>query len=306
MRAEAGRATSADWQDVAQQAIAVGSWREAIAASMASTGDLIDDRALEAYVPIAHGRDAAVSHGFTEEVGWFDYLAAEAAFASGEWDQAMTVGGRAVALGEANAYLRLTVRVWHILVPIAAARGDRATVDHAARWYGALEGKFEFPDSPYARVVRAAQDLEMADFGLWPAQVPEVEPRIASFGDDPSGPSWSAALDRVFRAWVEAGELDGAGRALAALDQAVERRPGVTRLGHGTHELLRARLALARGDDGAAAQAARAALDHFRGAQAPWWIAKAIRLLERAGAADEPLITEAAGIERRLGAGPTK
>jgi hypothetical protein len=51
---------------------------------------------------------------------------------------------------------------------------------------------------------------------------------------------------------------------------------------------------------------ASAALDHFRTSDAPWWKAKAIRLLERSGSANSQLIEEVEQIERALGAvGPT-
>ncbi|MEP7159325.1 MAG: hypothetical protein ABI797_07840, partial [Chloroflexota bacterium] len=70
---------------------------------------------------------------------------------------------------------------------------------------------------------------------------------------------------------------------------------------------LVARLALARADMDGAAAAATAALVHFRSSNAPWWLAKALRLLERAGAADASLLDEVADIERQLGARePTK
>jgi len=78
--------------------------------------------------------------------------------------------------------------------------------------------------------------------------------------------------------------------------------PRVSSLGRGTHELLRGRLALARGEAGVASSAAGAALERFRLSAAPWWMAKAIRLLERSGAADHRLVGEAFEIERRLGA----
>jgi tetratricopeptide (TPR) repeat protein len=306
LRSESGRGTMADWQELSEMAQATGDWREAVGASTSAIMYLLDDRAVESFAPIERTRETAASHGLTEETGWLDYLAAEAAFVSGDWARAREVGGRAIEVGQANAYLRMTVRTWHVLIPIAGATGDRATLDEAARWYRSLEGKFEFPDSPYSRVIRVAQDLEMAAAGLWPELVPEVEPRIASYNDDPSGPSWSAALDRVFRAWLEAGDLDGAARAFAALDEAVARMGSVTNLGHGAHRLMAGRLALARGDRDAAASAGRAALEHFRASNAPWWMAKAMRLVERSGAADDEMLGQVREIEHKLGsAGPT-
>jgi hypothetical protein len=48
--------------------------------------------------------------------------------------------------------------------------------------------------------------------------------------------------------------------------------------------------------------AGRIALDRFRVSDAPWWKAKAIRLLDRCGAADEQLVAEVERIEHNLGA----
>jgi len=70
---------------------------------------------------------------------------------------------------------------------------------------------------------------------------------------------------------------------------------------------MRGRLAHARGDSSGAAAFGREALEHFRTSATPWWVAKAIRLLERNGTADPRLIDEAVDIERRLGAvAPTR
>jgi class 3 adenylate cyclase len=302
LRSESGRGNAQDWRRVEEMALKVGNWKEAIGAATNATMYSLDDSAADVFEPIDHSRQTAAVHGLTEETGWLDYLESEAAFVSGDWDRARFVGNRAVALGEANAYLRMTVRTWHVLIPIASVTGDRDTLARAARWYRSLEGKFEFPDSPYSRVIRTAQDLEMAAAGLWPAFVPDVEPRIASFDDDPSGPSWSAALDRILRAWIDAGELDGAARALESMDGAIGRMAHVTSLGLGTYDLMRGRVALARGEPTIAAHAARSALDRYRASNAPWWTAKAIRLLERTGLADSDMIVEVERIERHLGA----
>lgn len=206
----------------------------------------------------------------------------------------------AVAVGEANAYRRLTVRTWHVLVPIATVRGDRDLLERAARWYDTLSGPF--PDSPYARVMRPAQDLAFAEAGLVPAFTLEVEPRIASYQEELGGPSWTAAADLVFRSWLEAGNLEGAARIVAAMSEALPRYPRASALGRGSYELLRGRLLLAQSDTAGATEAARAALELFRVSAAPWWIAKAVRLMLRAGAGDAALEREVVEIERRLGA----
>jgi hypothetical protein len=63
---------------------------------------------------------------------------------------------------------------------------------------------------------------------------------------------------------------------------------------------MRARLTLAKGEMARAAELATAALARFRSSEAPWWIAKALRLLERAGGADERSVAEAQRIEAAL------
>jgi hypothetical protein len=238
----------------------------------------------------------------TEDGGWINYVEAEAAFVRGDWDHAADVGSRVCDLGEANNYLRLTVRTIHVLVPIGAVRGDVALLERAANWYRSLEGKFEFPDSPYSRVMRAAQDVELAAHGLWPAYVPDPEERIASFDDPSGGPSWCAALDRVFRSWMDSGEIDGAGRALDHMTEWIRGRDNISSLGMGTYALMRGRLAHARGSSTDASASASEALASFRVSDAPWWIAKAIRLLERVGGADASLVEDAQLIESTLGA----
>jgi hypothetical protein len=227
---------------------------------------------------------------------------AEAAFITGDWNRAIAAGLHALDLAESNAYRRLAVRTIHVLVPIGAVRGERLLLERAAAFYQSIEGTFEFPDSPYSRIIRTAQDLELAAAGLAQPFVPDPEPRIVAFNDEPGSGSYSAALDRVFRSWIEAGLLDGATTAIATMEAALPKFKSLSAQSRGTFELLRGRLALARGDSGEAAKAGHAALDQFRISAAPWWMAKALRLIERAGAADDGLLAEASEIERRLGA----
>ncbi len=303
---ESGHDEEVDWAGLAGAAAEAGDWITFVNSTINSTGSVIDDRASEVLGPLDRAREVAVARGMTDDVGWTYYNAAEAHLVTGDWDSAIDAGLRAIELGVANAYFRMTVRTWHVLIPIAAVRGDRAILERAAQWYRSLEGKFEFPDSPYSRVIRAAQDVELAAAGLWEIYVPDVQPRLVSFAMDPGGPSWSAALDRVFRCWIDAGDIDGAQQALAAMTQALSTVSSVSSLGMGTYQLLRGRLAAARGEQGEAILAGRAALDHFRFSDAPWWMAKAIRLLERSGSADADLVAEVEQIEHRLGAiGPT-
>ena len=299
LHAESGR--GADWDSVSAEAFRLGDWREGVSAAINAAQSLIDEHSREVAPRLAEAYEIAVAHGLTEETGWIRYLEAEAGFVSGDWAAAREAGVRAIDLGEANAYYRLTVRTLHVLIPIAVVQGDRALLERAARWYKGLEGKFEFPDSPYSRVIRSAQDIELAAAGLWEPYVPEVGPRLASFDDDPSGPSWSAAVDRILRSWLDAGMVEGAAEALGVMRKAVERSVSISSLGRGSWRLLQARLAEAKSEASEAGEHARAALAEFRSVGAPWWMAKAIRLLERTGSANSELLAEVAGIERRLG-----
>ena len=302
LRAESGQHDPETWRALGQAARGLGNWSRVVAAAMNEISEQIDDHAAATFERIDAARQVALAHGLTESVGLIDYSESEAAFICGDWERALAAGRRAIDAGEANAYRRLTVRAIHVVVPIAAVRGDRPVLQRATAFYRSLEGKFEFPDSPYSRIVRPAQDLELARAGLMAAPAIDVEGRIAGFSEEPGGGSWSAAVDRIFRHWLEVGDVDGAARALAALTEALPRYRSLSSLGRGTYELMRGRLALARGETDPAVEAASAALDGFRVSDAPWWMAKAIRLLERAGAADYGLLAEVFEIERALGA----
>jgi len=304
---ERNRIMPAEWLVLADEAAALGDIDGVVTSTLNAAFDSIDDAPRDALVPLNRARELALAHGLTEAAVWTTYAQAEEAFVSGKWAHALKLGAEVLEVGVANAYLRVTVRTIHVLVPIAAARNDLAVLHRCQDWYAGLEGQFEFPDSPYARIMRPAQDLELAAAGLRSGYLPDPEARIASFGGDPSGPSWSAALDRVLREWVEAGELDGAGRALAAMADHLATDTQVTHLGRGTHSLLVARVAAARGEHAQSMAAGAQALREFRRSAAPWWMAKAIRLMERSGAADPTLVAEVEDIERRLGcAGPTQ
>jgi hypothetical protein len=187
-----------------------------------------------------------------------------------------------------------------VLVPIATVRGDVALLKRAADWYATLSGPM--PDSPYARVMRPSQDLAFAEAGLMEPISLEVEPRIASYQEQLGGPTWTAALDLVFRSWIDEGNLAGAARIVAAMTDAQARYTAVRPMGLGTVDLIRGRLALAQGELAVASEAAQSALEHYRRIRAPWWIAKAIRLKLRAGAMDAGLEQEVTEIERQLGA----
>ena len=300
VRSEAGHGDVAAFERIEQMATKLGDWPTAMAAMSNAASMLVDEHASEVFPHVDRVREMAHALGRLEDAGWADYLGSEAGFVSGEWDRAYELGLRAVDLGEKYAYRRLTVRTYHVLVPIATVRGDPALLKRASDWYATLSGPL--PNSPYARLMRPAQDLSFAEAGLIPRVTLEVEPRISSYQEEPGGGSWTAAADKVFSSWLSDGSVEGAAQILEAMTAALEGYANVSSLGRGTYELLRARLALARGDPATAAAAADAALERFRVSQAPWWMAKAMRVALRAGSGGLDLEREVVEIEQRLGA----
>src|SRR5205823_4979896 len=105
-----------------------------------------------------------------------------------------------------------------------------------------------------------------------------------------------AAIEIVVGSWLDAGDYEGAGLALDRMRARLGVREA-TGLARGVEALLRARLLLAREDVGGATVEANRAVAALR---APWWRAKAIRLLEQAGAASPSVVEEAERIEARL------
>jgi hypothetical protein len=137
--------------------------------------------------------------------------------------------------------------------------------------------------------------LAFADAGLEPAFFPDIEGRLPSFDMDHGAPSWLAAVEAVVDTWLAAGELDGVDEALTRMRASLARTPP-SGLAVSTEALLRARLLVRRGSVAGAIAAAEAARD----VRAPWWQAKAGRLVgELAG--DEHALREAQQIEARLG-----
>jgi hypothetical protein len=223
---------------------------------------------------------------------------------TGAWDDALVYGLRAVELAEANAYRRLGVRTYFVLIVIAAMRGDAGLGERCRRFNDALEGPK--PDSPYARVMLAGQDLLLSDLGLRDPFVPVVEPRLVAYKDTPMGlASFLVATERIVQAWLEH-DLDGARRIMPVIVEAAAMQ-GSTGLAGATGELLQTRFLAAVGADPVEVEAsARSALARSRAVNAPWWVAKSIRALEPVRRAEPALVSEAAGIEAALGIEPPR
>jgi class 3 adenylate cyclase/tetratricopeptide (TPR) repeat protein len=290
---EAGDQDVSAWDDLARLAANRGRWDlVANALRVRSAFDWDDDPAAALPV-IDRAEEVARAHGFVEEIGWTDHARAEAHLSSGDWEAAIATGLKAVAYAEARNLHRLAVRAWFVLRPIAVARGSNELLEQAYPRFAARRGRE--PDSFYARIVTTAVHLSFADIGLEPAFVPAVESRLPCFDMDHGSPSWLAAVETVVEAWLAAGELDGVDAALARMRASLE-RSRTTDLAVSTEALLRARLLARR----RALDEAIAAAESARVVRAPWWRAKAARLVgELAG--DEEALRQAEALEAGLG-----
>jgi hypothetical protein len=189
------------------------------------------------------------------------------------------------------------VRTWHVLGPIAAGRGTLDLLRRGAAWYGAAEAFL--PDSPYGLLQSAGMHEIFGRMGVEPRRDPDPDRLMPSFDQDVSLPSGLEAIDEVLRRWIADDRLDTVDEAVRRIGRAVQRTPNP--FGQAGLRLWEGRLALARGDAPAAGAAARASLAHAARAQAPWWRARALRVLDRAAAATPAERTEAEAIERELG-----
>jgi len=249
---------------------------------------LLPDRAADALAVADRVAALAESRGFTEEVAWDDYLRAECALVTGDWQLAWEAGLRAIELGERNAYHRATVRTWAVIVLLADACGRTEVLEHARRWYVANEGIF--PDSPFGRLLKAAASIAIERAGLEP--IGDTTPGWLTEAIEPNGqglPSWFGAIELVADRWLELGEVAATRAWLERLRTAERSDP--TRLGSALASLIDAKIRSAEGSD--PTEPAREALALASEIPAPWWTSKALRAL---GERDE-----AVEIERRLG-----
>jgi hypothetical protein len=239
----------------------------------------------------------AVSRGLDEQLGWVDYLRVENAFRTGDWDAAYEAALRAIELGERHEYHRIVVRTWHTFVPVAAARGDHAMLERASRWHAAHESFF--PRSPYGLLHRAASDVPFWRAGLIPEPVLAPEELLPSFTAG-GMTSWFESADVVVHRWIELGLVEAAATAAERLQP--NQLPYASASSRAAVSLMLGRARLATGDRVAAADAGRRAVELARAGDAPWWQAKALRLVQRAGSATAADVAAAAAIESRLGA----
>jgi class 3 adenylate cyclase/tetratricopeptide (TPR) repeat protein len=280
-------------------ATTLGNWPRAVRAKRMQVAHLVEDQADRGLQLLEEVDQLAQAHGLTEEIAWTDYARAEAELVSGDWDQAWKRGLSALGLAESNAYHRVAVRSWFTLCPIAAAQGRTDVLDRAQRWL--QEHESILPPSPYGRFMRTAMDLHCARFGIVPGFTPEADALLESFEEWGTLPSWYSAVEAVVGGLLRAGEVEGARKILDRMARWND-FPLTSELGRSIESLLRARLLHAeRTQPDRVAERARRALKGFRSSKALWWIAKAIRLLDRIGKASSAESAEAARIEESLG-----
>jgi class 3 adenylate cyclase/tetratricopeptide (TPR) repeat protein len=282
------------WAEIESLARARGRW-ELAAGAMRFVA--VDDEPERTLVELEAAAEFAEAHGLVESAAWTEYSRTEAHLAAGSWDDALVVGLRAIETAEERNFLRVGVRTWFTLRPIARARSRTDLIERALPLFDRMRGS---SDSPYARIMVAAMDLAFAEAGLLPSFVPALEPRLPSFSLGYGEPSWMAALEAIVQSWLDAGALAEARTALDRLQAAVEGKR-VSSLTRSSQALMLSRLLLAEGDAAAAAAEAERALD----TRAPWWRSQALRALAVAGAASPEALAEAEALERSLGIEPS-
>jgi class 3 adenylate cyclase/tetratricopeptide (TPR) repeat protein len=243
-----------------------------------------------------HATGIAEAHGLTEESAWNDYGRVEIGLLLGDWDEATDAGVQALDLADRNAYHRVQARVWIALTPIASAVGRWELLERAGTWFE--EHKAIFPPSPFGRFMVAALDCRLADAGLRPPPA-LPEDLLELFAETPGWASGLSAVETVVEAWLAAGDLELAGRAVQR-SIAWASHPTMTKFFAAGASLLAARLHVATGEPSQGSAAARIALEGFRRLKTPWWAAKSIRLLESIDEATSEDVTESARIERTL------
>jgi hypothetical protein len=282
--------------DLASLAAAEGEWRHVSWARRAQAVWVAMDGG-DPWPLLAASADVAEAHGLREQLGWADYTRAELGLMLGAWDLADAAARRAIGLAEAYAYTRVAVRTWFALAPIAAARADRPTLERAARYFS--DHAADFPDSPYGRLMHGGMDVILQQAGLVPEATISFEHLRDSFEQDIDGATATEAVWRILASWTEAGRW---GDVDAAVERIRDGFPGfpTTDLARGAIDIVEGSLRLRR-SEGDAVGALRSGLELVRAMRATWWVRRALRLLEIAGAATAAELAEARTIEDRLG-----
>ncbi len=241
--------------------------------------------------------EVAMTHGLREHEAWAQYVRSETGFMLGEWDRADEAARRAIALAETFNYLRVAVRTWFALAPMAAARGDRATLEHAARYFASHAA--DFPGSPYGRLMHRGIDELLMRTGLIPWSDVSFDHLRASFDQDVDGATSSEAVWMVASTWLAGGRSEDVEALVDQVRAGFETLP-TSDLIRGVIDIVEGRLRLAT-DTVGAVESFRSGLRSVRDMRAAWWVRRALRLLEAAEAATPAEVAEAIAIEARLG-----
>jgi hypothetical protein len=280
---------------MADQARALGRWRQVVAASriLAVLQGEVDP--LSSLPRLADVAAEASAHGLTEQAGWAQYSRCETLWLVGQWDEAVAAGLEAVALAERFSYIRLGFRTWIVLLQIASARHDAAMVDHFDRWWEDAANQFPAAPSPYGRLLRAATSIWLAEARGQPVDPPTND--IAECVVSIANPHFMGAIETVVDAWMAAARTDPAAEALRRSIE-FSHEPDATVIMKASAALLDARV-------NASADAARQAVELAAGLPAPWWELRARRALGQPTAELEALLgltpTAAAGSPRTGG-----
>ncbi len=299
-RAEAGAGQAEDWLPVVELARAMGDHGLEARAIVNAASFILDERPLELRPAIAPARDIAEAYGLSERLGWIGFVTTEADLATGAWDSGVREGLATLELAEAHGFHRVAVRTISCLAPMSALRGDVAALTHAQRWYETARGR-SLPMSPYGRVLHAAAESWFQRGGLETHDLPDPDDLAEGLAMEPSAPSWMACLAVIFGAWRAAGMVEPVRDAIEASTRALYGSGTPSRLARGALILERAVLAETLGDPDTAVVQALNALPVLRGIGAAWWVARAIRVLERAGRADPSDLADRMAIEAALG-----
>lgn len=277
-----GRIDGATLERIEALARAHGSWDAAISSMRLRATDLGRwGQAASARALYDAATEVATARGLVSQELWTDYARAELAFVEGDWDHALRRARHAIEMGERSANHRVVARASFVAAPIAAARGDAATLRSLFDWHERYRAGF--PDSAYVRLMVGALTLHLGRLGLGDGAAPDPERLERSLDPVLDDPSAADAAITVFDAWIAGGLLAPARMALERLTRtsgAADAPP----LARGTAALIEARV-LAHAGETAAEAAARRALGQFRSLAAPWWAARALGTLEAIGAA---------------------
>jgi hypothetical protein len=267
-RGEIDDASEDDWEAIERRATQLGRWQQAAIAGRVRAvivGDTDPQRATAMLEDVAR---LAEAHGQTEQMGWARHSRCDLLLLLGGWDQALEIGVPVLDLADRYGYERLAFRTWVALLPIAAARRNGALIERFERWWSTWLTGAPVSPSPYARMLRGAIDVWMAE-GSGRA-VPTPPDDIVDAWAPMVNPHFCAAAETVVTAWIDAGRNDLATRVADAATANVAEG--------GATPLMQASAAIMRGLLGEPAELERAAT-LAAAIPAPWWELRARRAL---------------------------